>query len=144
MVGLEQARAGLTHGVPGLSRSDVELVVPPPSANDDDEESWVRARVPSDLLFELIHTPSYPTWQGEWWLFCCGAPMIYTGSWEPAAFAEHTAKAAGRDWRAAFAQIMEVDDELAAGLVRGDFESAAIYGFRCPRCAKQRAHFDFA
>ena len=73
MVSLEQAFEGVTHGLPYVEKSDFELV--PKS------DGWVGARVPQEYLFELLRTPSYLTWQGEKWLFCCQKPMIYLGNW---------------------------------------------------------------
>jgi hypothetical protein len=63
MISWEQAFEGVTLGLPGLRRSDFELV--------PREEGWTAARLPRETLFELLRTPTYSTWQGERWLFCC-------------------------------------------------------------------------
>ncbi len=64
MVTGDHAVEGLTHGIPGLISKDYELV---PS---EDDPEWIRAKVSSELLLELVRTPNYTTWQGECWHFC--------------------------------------------------------------------------
>lgn len=147
LVGREQAESGLTHGLPGLNHPDFEMVpLPKPSAENEwvrlvpweYEQEWVQARVPSEYLYELIGTPTYSTWQGEKWLFCCGAPMIYIGAWTPETF---TLQSLDGDGRAFFNRVMTLDDEYADQLWRGGY--ASFYVFRCQRCANLRAHFDY-
>src|SRR5262249_8151624 len=90
MVTWEQAMEGLTHGVPGLRRDDFELV---PS---EDDPEWMRARVPGKHLLELVRTPTYITWQGEQWQFCCGRPMIYLGELKETDFERRAPDGDGR------------------------------------------------
>jgi len=51
MLSWEQAFEGVTHGVPGLDRTDFELV-------PKDEDDWVGARLPQEMMFELLRTPT--------------------------------------------------------------------------------------
>src|SRR5262249_55278095 len=75
MVSWEQAFQGITHRVPGLRSSDFQLWP------IDPDEDWYAVRVPQEHLVELLRTPTYGTWQGERWLFCCKRPMTYLGEW---------------------------------------------------------------
>lgn len=141
MVGLEHARTGLTHGLPGLDHPDFEMVPLPNSSSWEFEAAWVQARVPSEHLLELIRTPTYSTWQGEQRLFCCGAPMVYVGAWTPETFTQH---APDGDGRAFLNRVVGVNGEQADRLWRGGYDAASIYVFRCSRCARLRAHCDYA
>jgi uncharacterized protein CbrC (UPF0167 family) len=131
MVSWEQTLAGVTHGVPGLGliQSDFELV---PLGSD-----WVWARIPQEHLFELLRTPTYITWQGERWLFCCKSPMVYLGSWEQDQFANY---APGVDGKALFDEVVEGGNEA---LWEGKLHDVTgIYVFRCSECGRLRAHWD--
>lgn len=75
LVSWKQAAQGVTNGVPGLKTNDFELVP------IDPDEEWYGVRMPEEHLFELLRTPTFHTWQGECWLFCCKQPMVYVGSW---------------------------------------------------------------
>jgi uncharacterized protein CbrC (UPF0167 family) len=131
MVSWEQALEGVTHGVPGLSRSDFEMV--------PKEDGWVGARLPTATLFELLRTPTYASIQGDLWQFCCGAPMIFIGTWTRDDFARN---ATHQDGRALFENIVQGpipglwDDEL--------HDTTGIYVFRCPDCRRRTAHWDIA
>jgi uncharacterized protein CbrC (UPF0167 family) len=132
MVSWDQAREGVTHGVLGLDRDDYEMV-----ARDDD---WVAARVPKELLYELLRTPTYNSIQGERWQFCCRAPMAFVGSWDQEAF---NGRAPDGDGRSYFERVVvhagpglwDALDEL-----RGDM---GVYVFRCRHCGRVAAHWDF-
>jgi uncharacterized protein CbrC (UPF0167 family) len=131
MVSWEQAFEGVTHGVPGLDQADIELV--------PQGDGWVGVRLPEEHLFELLRTPSYVTWQGECWLFCCKEPMIYLGSWGQDEFKNHAPDGNGK---ALFDEIVE-DGNLA--LWEGKLHDAAsIYVFRCHKCNRLRAQWDMA
>ena len=66
---------------------------------------------------ELLHTPSFITWQGGRWLFCCREPMIYLGAWSPEKFSR---QADDGDGEALFYQIVEgAHSELWEAHVRG-------------------------
>lgn len=129
MVSWEQAFEGVTHGVPGLTHPDFELV---PRGDD-----WVGARVPQASLFELLRTPTYETIQGERWLFCCGAPMVFLGSWSQDRF---TREAPDGDGRAYFEAIVEDCDPRLWEAELGD--DIGIYVFRCAGCARRRGNWD--
>jgi hypothetical protein len=66
MISWEQVQAGHTHGLPGLARADFEMVPL--------EGGWVGAKLPRDMMLELLRTPNYLTIQGERWQFCCKGP----------------------------------------------------------------------
>ena len=131
MVTWDQAVEGLTHGIPGLKSADFEVV----PAEDDPE--WMRAVVPSHLLLELVRTPSYVTWQGEQWQFCCGKPMVYVGEWQEAEFNRHAPDGDGRALLKN-ASINGVDESSW-----GDLQNiGGPYMFRCKECASLRGHYD--
>ncbi len=52
-------------------------------ALQENAEGRVEAIVPSELLWALVKTPPYTTWQGERWLFHCGRPMVFVGEHTP-------------------------------------------------------------
>lgn len=130
MVRWQDAVAGMTHGRPGLRRADFEL-------SPGESEGWLRARVPSDVLKELTRTPSYTTWQGEQWLFCCRKPMIFLGAWDAADF-NHNAQ--NGDGRVLFEHIVE--DKQPRMWEYGIGGGVCVYVFRCAACARLRAHWD--
>jgi uncharacterized protein CbrC (UPF0167 family) len=136
MVTWEQAQEGMTHGVPGLERDDFELVPV------EDEPEWLRAVVPSDLLWELLRTPGYTTWQGEQWQFCCKQPMIYVGEWKEDDFDR---RAPGGNGEAFFRETVLSDNGLEAPYPELWGELARIggpYMFRCSTCGKHSGHWD--
>lgn len=126
------AREGLTLGRPGLRRTDFELVPIPVEEGFEDEGQWMRARVERLYLLELVGTPSYMTWQGERWLFCCKRPMTFIGRWTKKDF---TARAkAGEEVTPRSALGQE------ASFALGDGHSAPM--FRCTVCSRRRGHAD--
>jgi uncharacterized protein CbrC (UPF0167 family) len=130
MISWEQAFEGVTHGVPGLSRTDFEMV---PKSDD-----WVGARLPPELMYELLRTPSYITWQGEIWQFCCRRPMVFIGEWSCEEFAQHAPDGDGRRYFEAIVQAQETVPDLWEYL-GGDL---GVYLFRCPSCDRMTAHWD--
>jgi uncharacterized protein CbrC (UPF0167 family) len=131
MVSWEQAFEGLTHGLPGLSAADFELV--------STESDWVRVRLPSAIMFELLRTPTYSSIQGERWLFCCKAPMTFMGAWSRERFQE---EAPNGDGRTLFDSLVE---GVVPGLWEGELhDTTGIYVFRCETCGRRRAHWDIA
>jgi uncharacterized protein CbrC (UPF0167 family) len=131
MITWEQAFEGITHGVPGLNHPDFEMV--------PKEDDWVAARLPPEVMFELLRTPTYSTWQGECWLFCCKQPMIYLGSWEREDF---TRNAPDNDGRALFASVVP---DFQPEMWDGHFgDCTSYYVFRCSRCGHLRSHWDMA
>ncbi len=87
---------------------------------------WEAVRVPQAHLVELLQTPSYSTWQGENWLFCCQQPMVYLGAWTADDFERHAGEGKGR---ALFDVV--VPDAVEWLWHHG---GASIYVFRCPAC----------
>jgi Uncharacterised protein family (UPF0167) len=140
MVRPEDAAAGLTHGLPagvvprGAIGGEEE-------AGEEEGEPWVRFRVASDHLVELTRTPRYTTWQGASWLFCCHAPMIFTGSLDARAL--EALRGEGQTLEQVVSSLLDEalaeDFELTERLLRG---SISMYAFRCPRCGRRRAHWD--
>jgi uncharacterized protein CbrC (UPF0167 family) len=131
MVSWEQARDGVTHGVPGLDRDDFEMV-----PRDDD---WVAARVPGELLYELLRTPTYTSIQGERWQFCCRVPMVYIGRWDQDGFNRHSSDGDGR--RLFETVVADAEPGLwdALEALRGGM---GVYVFRCRNCGRVAAHWD--
>ena len=132
MVSWEQAVAGVTLGIPGLRHPDFELV---PKEGSD----WIGVRLPQATMFELLRTPTYATIQGERWLFCCKAPMIFVGQWSAEEFSRESK---GGDGRALFDAIVE---KPVPGLWEDELhDQTGIYVFRCAACGRRRAHWDIA
>jgi uncharacterized protein CbrC (UPF0167 family) len=131
MVTWDQAAEGLTHGVPGLKTNEFELV----PCNDNPE--WMRAKVSPSLLFELVATPPYKTWQGERWQFCCKRPMIYLGEWKEANFTRNAPNGNGR----AFFKKAIIDgvDDSFWGILKN---IGGPHMFRCSQCGTLRGHWD--
>src|SRR5207248_1757875 len=119
------------HGRPGLDSSEFELV---PRQDD-----WTGARLPSEVMLELLRTPTYVTIQGEQWELCCRRPMVYLGQW---AQAEFNAAAPDGDGQALFDEIVQESEE---GLWEDDLhDSSGIYVFRCASCERKTANWDIA
>lgn len=131
MISWEQAYEGLTHGIPGMSRSDFELV--------EAEDGWVRARLPSAMMFELLRTPNYSSIQGERWQFCCRRPMVFIGNWSRERF---TSEADDGDGEALLNEIVQ---DVVPGLWEDRLHDiTGIYVFRCPECGRRTGYWDIA
>ena len=131
MISWEQAFAGVTHGRPGLERTDFELV---PKQDD-----WVGARLPQETMFELLRTPTYSSIQGERWQFCCRRPMVFVGEWSREEFDRH---APDGDGRRCFVEIVQ---DIVPGLWEDQLHDiTGVYVFRCPSCERVTAHWDLA
>jgi uncharacterized protein CbrC (UPF0167 family) len=131
MVSWEQAFEGVTHGVPGLNRTDFEMV---PTESD-----WIGARLPRESMYELLRTPNYLTIQGERWQFCCKTPMVFIGTWTREDFKR---RAPAGDGRRYFEQVVQ-------NPVPGLWEDAlhdvtGVYVFRCGKCSRITANWDLA
>jgi uncharacterized protein CbrC (UPF0167 family) len=131
MISWEQAFEGVTHGVPGLKRADFEMV--------QREDDWVGAKLPKEVMFELLRTPTYSTIQGERWQFCCSKPMIFLGEWSREEFSCRAPNGDGRSW---FEKIVQhpVPDLWEDRL----HDITGVYVFRCPSCGRFTAHWDIA
>ncbi|WP_165797430.1 CbrC family protein [Solimonas fluminis] len=132
MISWQQAMEGVTHGAPELEAQGYELI--------DKGDDWYGVRLPKELMLELLRTPSYVTWQGDVWQFCCGAPMSFIGEWSKADFNNAAQDGAGR---ALFAQVMSEDALMVWD--RNDLgEGSYCYVFRCPGCKALKAHMDMS
>ena len=131
MISWEQALEGITNGKPGLKGADFELV---PTETD-----WVRARVPQEMTFELLRTPTYVSIQGEIWQFCCRQPMVFLGAWSRKEF---TRRAPDGDGRKYFESI--VQDPIPGLWEDRLHDETGAYVFRCPECGRMTAHWDIA
>jgi uncharacterized protein CbrC (UPF0167 family) len=131
MVSWEQAFEGVTHGIPGLDRSDFEMV--------PKEDDWVGARLPQEVMFELLRTPTYNSIQGECWQFCCRRPMVFIGEWGRDEFARRAPDGDGQRY------FEDVVQDSGPGLWEGKLDDIiGVYVFRCPACERVTAHWDIA
>ena len=131
MVSWEQAFEGVTHGIPGLNRSDFEMV-----AKEDD---WVGAKLPQETMFELLRMPRYSSIQGERWQFCCREPMVFLGEWSRDEFAK---RAPDGDGRRLFEEIVQ---DTVPGLWEDQLHDiTGVYVFKCKSCGRLTAHWDIA
>lgn len=131
MISWEQAIEGVTHGVPGLRRSDFDLV--------PKERGWVGAWLPEEMMFELLRTPTYATIQGDLWQFCCKQPMVYQGQWLRADFSRLAPDGDGQRF---FDQIVQ---RVVPGLWEDRMhDTTGVYVFQCRLCHRETAHWDIA
>lgn len=134
MVRPEDAARGETHGIP-VADDDTLSGLNVTGETREGTERWVRLGFAVDDLVELTRTPTYSTWQGESWLFCCNRPMVFEGSVTEAALATHGEPAH------VLAEMLGVP--VADPVIERVFEDrASAYGFRCQVCGKRRAHWD--
>jgi uncharacterized protein CbrC (UPF0167 family) len=131
MISWEQAFEGVTHGPVNLPCTDFELV--------QRDDNWFGARLPLEMMFELLRTPTYSTIQGERWQFCCRRPMVYLGAWTRDEFSRRSTDGNGR---ALFDQIVQSN---VPGLWEERLHDVTgVYVFRCPSCRRLTAHWDIA
>ena len=131
MVSWEQAFEGVTHGVPGLDRSDFEM--------DRKEDDWVGVRLPQEVMFELLRMPSYNSIQGERWQFCCRQPMVFIGEWSREEFSSRAPDGNGQRY------FEEVVQDSVPGLWEDQLHDiTGVYVFRCSLCDRVTAHWDIA
>jgi uncharacterized protein CbrC (UPF0167 family) len=130
MVTWEQAFSGITHGVPGLRQNQFESVVL------GEEEDWIGVRLPKEMMWELIQTPTYGNWQGERWLFCCRHPMTFIGEWQQEQFNRRVSNGNGESLYYSIVEDVPADTWDALG------QSLCVYVFECKHCGKLRAHWD--
>ncbi|QDG53545.1 CbrC family protein [Persicimonas caeni] len=134
MITWENAENGVTHGVPWIDPDrveDVDIV--------ELEEGWHAARLDPDDMWELLRTPSFVSWQGEFWLFSGGHPMVYVGAWTRVEFCMHAEDGKGE------ALFNEVVEDLPERDLWPELEpdgSVAAYVFRCPETGRLRASWD--
>jgi len=132
MVTWEYAVQGITHGVPGLQTSEFEHVLI--SADED----WYSVRVPRELLLELVRTPTFETWQGSRWLFCCKRPMTYIGEWKRA----KETLLASETMESIFRRALSSDDQVEIAISCANNGVGGVYFFRCKECNNLRANWD--
>ncbi len=130
LVSWDQAFSGVTNGVPGLRQDQFEPVVL------DAEENWLGVKLPQEIMFELLRTPTYGTWQGERWLFCCRNPMTYVGEWQRRQFNDNAADGNGEQLYYSVVEGVPTDSWDALG------QRIAVYVFACKQCGRRRAHWD--
>lgn len=131
MISWEQAFDGVTNGVPGLDRRDFEMV--------PKEDDWVGARLPQEVMFELLRTPTYSSIQGERWQFCCRRPMVFIGEWNREEFARRAPDGDGQRY------FEEIVQDSVPGLWEDQLHDiTGVYVFRCASCDKVTAHWDIA
>ncbi|NLS91903.1 MAG: CbrC family protein [Planctomycetaceae bacterium] len=131
MVSWDQAFSGVTNGIPGLQQDQFESVM------INAEEDWVGVKLPQDIMFELLRTPKYRTWQGERWLFCCRYPMTYLGEWHHDQFNQRASDGNGESLY--YAALEDVPDDTWDSLGH----AVNAYVFECKQCGRLRAHWDF-
>lgn len=130
MVSWDQALQGITNGVPGLKTDEFELVP------IDPKEDWYGVRIPKEHLFELLRTPTFTTWQGERWLFCCKRPMTYLGGWD---------SVSPDDRRAFLQKAIDADEQTKEWIwdsVYNEQGRVCLYVFKCNSCGRHRATWD--
>lgn len=130
MISWEQAFAGHTHGVPGLKQDQFETVV------IDADEDWYGVKLPQEMMFELLRTPTYDTWQGERWLFCCRYPMTFVGEWQREDFDQ---RATDGDGEKLYNSVVE---EFYTGTWDVLGQRLSVYVFECKQCGRLRSHCD--
>ncbi len=136
MISHEQAAKGETHGVPDMDAEPSEEMM-------ESDEDWVTTKLEPEVMWELLRTPTFVSWQGESWLFNDGRPMVFKGSWSREDFVERAAVDGG-DGKALFEKIVE---DLPPFDIWERFESAGevcVYVFECSRTGKLRANWDMA
>jgi uncharacterized protein CbrC (UPF0167 family) len=132
MITWEQAVNGVTHGVPGLSQPGYEMVETYPA--EGEWEAWYGVRLPSEWMWELLRTPTYSTWQGEQWQFCCQRPMIFIGEWKQEDFTRNAPDGDGLRY------ALETQPDLTPEV--WGWGACCFYMFRCPECRSVRGHYD--
>lgn len=141
------AAVGRTHGLPFPPGSSAETAwsmdgEEPTLAGwpvtEPNEDGWRAAIVPAPILMELVHTPTYLTWQGEQWLFHCHRTMHYLGMWGKEDFERVAEDPQEFAWTAT-----RIHAEAWAALGDRAGESAiTVYMFQCPICGTHRGHWD--
>ena len=128
MISWKQAFEGITHGIPNMDHADFEMV---PQGDE-----WVGVRLPQELMFEMLRTPTYNSIQGERWQFCCQQPMLFVG-WNMEDFTRNSPDGDGCGY---FEQVVQ---DTVPGLWKELINNQiAVYVFRCSLCERVTAHWD--
>lgn len=143
MVRPEDAVNGRTHGIPldPNNLPSLPLVAHAVDPNFPDEHWYSVQFAPTDLV-ELTRTPSYHTWQGEHWLFCCEKPSIFMGRLDSSKLAEVAAERNSTN-EATVASLLSISVNKAKWIPSAiEKDGAGLYLFRCQSCSRLRAHLD--
>jgi uncharacterized protein CbrC (UPF0167 family) len=143
MVSPDDAINGRTHGIPldPSNLPDLHLVAHSVDPKFPDEHWYSVQFSPADLI-ELTRTPTYHTWQGERWLFCCEKPSIFVGRLDSRKLEEIAAER-NSSKEATIASLLSMGADKVkrmSGAIEGG--SVSVYMFRCQICSRLRAHFD--
>ncbi len=135
MVRAEDAEQGWTHGIPmGNPAESLPFEVSPhPIDPNFPDETWYHVHVPKVHLHQLLRTPTYHTWQGERWLFCCRQPMVFRGMLPGRLFASD------KDLIASFSDFLA--SPRWRETISDDF-GHTYYLFTCNECGRLRYHDD--
>lgn len=143
MVRPEDAKLGRTHGIPLNPEAlpDLPLVAHEVDPNFSDEH-WYSVKCDAESLIELTRTPSYFTWHGEQWQFCCLRPCVFIGKLSK----ERLAKLADEEGETIHflgIQITSLSEtELQELLQAISDNSVNVYVFRCRTCNQYHTHED--
>ena len=143
MVRPEDAVNGHTHGIPldPQNLPDLPLIAHAVDPEFPDER-WYSVQFAAADLLELTRTPSYHTWQGERWLFCCNKPSIFLGCIDSDQLTE-IAAASEASREATIANLLSASMDVAPRLLTSMVDgTGSLYLFRCQSCSRLRAHFD--
>lgn len=148
MVTPPDAAVGRTHGLPGpvaghpawdVSEPGQPLLAGWPTS-EPNADGWRRAVIPRPILWELVRTPNYVSWQGEQWLFHCQQAMTFLGPWGKADFESTATGLRPSEWAV---RASGLPPEMWTLLPdRGGEGSVVVYMFRCGECDTYRGHFD--
>lgn len=143
MVRPEDARAGVTHGVPLDPKRlpDLPLVAHPIDPAFPDEH-WYSVKCDPQDLEELTRTPKYHTWQGEQWLFCCGRPAVFAGTLNSRSLAKFAPRIGTSPQDILDGLVSQLGIRLPISLQDLDGGSVGVYVFRCRECQGLLSHVD--
>ncbi|MGG6463726.1 CbrC family protein [Solilutibacter silvestris] len=127
MISWGQAFEGITHGVPGLKNPNFELV--------ELKDGWIGAILPSEIMFELLRTPDYITWQGDQWLFCCKHPMTFMGF-------KTAQQLLALDKQYTEETLFQKVTQGRFTFSHGAIDGFSFYLFKCKTCGTNRFHWD--
>lgn len=102
--------------------------------------------ISKESKIQLLSTPSYTTWQQEFWLTHCDSFMTYIGEWKPSDFVNQAKDIHPREL---FMKMTKGSDQsLWDEFIVEDSDMqndwyATFYAFKCTQCNKLRGHWDF-
>ena len=139
MVRSQDALAGRTMESPESNESSRSTTGAHPVDPNFPDEHWYSVEFPSADLIELVRTPSYSTWQGERWLFCCNRPSVFIGCMSLAGLSA-LASAIDRGPVDLVAAMTGCSASEAKGTLAAIAnERVRLYAFRCTGCEGFRA-----